>query len=140
MIFQRESGTPKIIPYPKTASTAFADGDPVVVSSGKLVKAAAATTPKTLIGIITRDVVSTDADYADANMVGVEVPALNDEFRAEVGTGTATAAMVGGRYDLDANGKVNVSAQLTQVVEITRFISASEVVVKFPAEVLEVTP
>lgn len=137
MNFQRESGTPKILPYPKTASTAFADGDAVAVTSGKLVKAAAATTPKTLIGIITRAVVSTDDDYADETMVGVEVPALNDEFRAVVGTGTATAAMVGGRYDLDADGQVNVSAQLTQVVEIVRFISATEVVVKFPAEVLE---
>jgi len=137
MIFERESGRPAILPYIKTASTPFAAGDPVVMASGKLVVAGASATPKTLVGIITRDVVSTDDDYTVASKVGVEVPALNDVFVAEVGTGTATVAMEGGRYDLDADGKVNVSAQVTQVVEIVTFISATQVVVKFPAEVLE---
>ena len=131
MIFERESGKPCIQAYKKTASTVFAAGDPVTVSSGLLVKAGAAVTPATLIGVITQDVVATDADYAKESFVGVEVPEDGSVFVAEVGTGTATAAMVGGRYDLDANGKVNVSAQATMVVEIVRFISATSVVVKF---------
>lgn len=131
MIFERESGKPYIQPYKKTASTAFAAGDPVTTSSGLLVKAGAAVTPATLVGVINRDVTSADTDYADASFVEVEVPKEGDVFVAEVGTGTATAAMVGGRYDLDANGQVNVTASTNDVVEIVRFIDASTVVVKF---------
>ena len=131
MIFQRESGKPYIQPYKKTASTPFAAGDPVTVSGGLLVKAGAAVTPATLVGIINRDVTSQDRDYAEQSFVEVEVPDDGSVFVAEVGTGTALATMVGGRYDLDANGKVNVTAQVTNVVEIVRFIDASTVVVKF---------
>lgn len=131
MIFERESGKSYIQPYKKTASTPLAVGDPLTLSSGLLVKAGAAVTPATFVGICNHEVAATDDDYADESFIEVEVPKEGDVFVAEVGTGTATAAMVGGRYDLDANGKVNVSAQVTNVVEIVRFIDASTVVVKF---------
>lgn len=137
MIFVRERGEATVVPYKKDGDVAIAAGDPVVLASGLLVKADENATPATLVGVMMEDVVSTDDDYSDETFKNVDVGKLNDEYRAEVGTGTATAAMVGGRYDLDSDGKVDVSAQATQVVEIVRFISASEVVVKFVTETKE---
>lgn len=132
-IFQRERGETVVQPYKKDASVAIAAGDPVMLASGVLVKANGTATPATLVGVMMEDVVSTDPDYAEETFKNVDVGALNDEFRAEVGTGTATAAMVGGRYELDADGKVDVTTTTTPVVEVVRFIDAATVVVKFIA-------
>ena len=128
--FNRENVKANIIPYKKTASLAFALGDAVMLSSGLLVKANASATPANFAGIINREVSSADADYALQSFVEVDTPNASDTFVARVGTGTALATMVGNRYMLDANGRVDVTATATPTVEVVRFISATEVVVK----------
>lgn len=128
--FNRENGKANIIPYRKTASLAFALGDAVMLSSGLLVKANATATPANFVGIINREVTSGDTDYALQSFVEVDTPNASDTFVARVGTGTALITMVGNRYMLDANGRVDVTATTTPTVEIVRFISATEVVVK----------
>lgn len=133
MNFVRERGEATVQPYKKDGDVAFAAGDAVMLASGLLVKANASATPSSLVGVIMEDVVSTDDDYSDETFKNVDTGALNDEYRAVVGTGTATAAMVGGRYELDANGQVDVTATTTPVVEVVRFIDASTVIVKFIA-------
>ncbi len=132
MNFERKSGEATILPYKKTASTVFENGDPVVQSSGLLIVANASATPATLIGIIQRSVVSTDDDYASASMTEVEIPLEGTEYKAKVGAGTPAQTMVGQRYDLDANGEVNLTAQTTKVVEVVRLAQESGyIVVRF---------
>ncbi len=133
MNFERHSGEATILPYKKTASTAFANGDPVVQTSGLLTVANASATPQTVLGIILRDVVSTDEDYADANDVMVEVPDVGTVYKAKVGAGTPAQTMVGQRYDLDANGEVDLTASATDVVEVVRLAQESGYIyVTFP--------
>lgn len=128
--FDRENGKANIVPYKKTASLAFALGDAVMLSSGLLVKANATATPANFVGIINREVSSADADYAQQSFVEVDTPNASDTFVARVGTGTALATMVGNRYMLDANGRVDVTATTTPTVEVVRFLSATQLVVK----------
>lgn len=124
--FQRHSGEATILPYKKTASTAFEAGDPVVQTSGLLTVANASATPATVLGITQRTVVSTDDDYADAVDVMVEVPDEGTVYKAKVGSGSPAQTMVGQRYDLDANGEVNLTAQTKNVVEVVRLAQESD--------------
>lgn len=123
--FVLHSGEADILPYKKTASTAFANGDPVVQSSGLLVVAGATATPATVIGLIKRDVVAADADYASASDVMVEIPREGTVYKAQVGAGTPAQSMVGQMYDLDATGKVDLTAQTIKVVEVVRLAQES---------------
>lgn len=126
------SGTPKIEAYKKTASTAFNFGDVVTVTSGLLVRAVAGTAREAILGLIQKTVASTDADYASQTAVPVLVLDQNDnEFIADVGTGTAVQSMVGGLYDLKDHNELDVSAQLVKCFRITKVISTTKVVGRF---------
>lgn len=135
MDFVRERGEATIVPYPKASATVIEAGDALVLASGLIVKAAASAVPSTIVGIAQDTISAADAK----TIINVDTPnGLQDEYRAQVGTGTALSTMVGSRYDLDADGLVDVTAQTKGVVQIVRFISASEVIVKFVAETKEV--
>ncbi|OGG65122.1 hypothetical protein A2Z56_02425 [Candidatus Kaiserbacteria bacterium RIFCSPHIGHO2_12_45_16] len=123
---------PKIEAYKKTASTAFAFGDVVTVSSGLLVKATASTARTAILGLIQRTVLSTDADYASETAVPVLVLDQNpEEFLADVGTGSAVQSMVGGVYDLKDENELDVNAQTIKCFRITKIISTTKVVGRF---------
>lgn len=126
MDFVRERGEATIQPYPKASATALEAGDLLVLASGLIVKADENATPATVVGVCQETITADDAK----TVVNVDTGKLNDEFRAVVGTGTLTTAMVGGRYDIDADGQVNVSASTNDVVEVVRFIDAATAVVK----------
>jgi hypothetical protein len=128
-MFVRLTGKPNIEWYPKKASTAFAVGDLVYADGSGAIQPADSTSGDH-IGIIMKDVASTDSDYASTTKVPVDVPRDGDEFVVDVGTGTFTAAMVGSRYDLKDENEIDVSATSKKVVTVTRFISSSKAVVK----------
>lgn len=132
-MIKQTRGEETINAYKKAASVVFANNDVVTVdASGFLVRATAATTKAKLLGLIQRDVLATDSDYAQNSMVPVlEFGDPEAEFTADVGTGTATQAMVGSRYDLKDHDEIDVAASAIGCFQIKKFISASKVVGKF---------
>jgi hypothetical protein len=132
-MIKRISGNPKIEYFAKAASTAFPQGSLVYANgSGYLIPADA--TSGDHLGILLYPVAATDADYAVATKVAVDVISPEDVFEADVETGTFTAAMVGNRYDLVADGDaLDVSATAKKVVTIVGFISSSKALIKVNA-------
>lgn len=130
-MFKRISGKPKVEWYAKDASVAFANGGLVYWNgSGELIPADA--TSGQHAGVILRDVVATDDDYATSlAKVPVDVPTTEDVFEVDVETGTLTTAMVGNQYDLVADGDaIDVSATSKLVVTVVGFVSSSKALVK----------
>lgn len=133
MAFSLYRGKAQVKFYPKTASTALANGDLVQLSSGKLIKAT--TTSLLHCGVVLRDVVATDADYASTTSLPVLVPNDDTEFLVDVGTGTLTTAMVGETHDLTDADSIDVTAAAKDVVTITGFVSASKAIVKINSNI-----
>ena len=95
----------------KAPSTAFALGDVVTFNgSGQIIPAVAGST--TIAGVIKRAVVASDADYASASFVPVEVFTHGDVFEIDCST-TVTQAMVGTLRDLTSASTLNVGAGAT---------------------------
>ncbi len=132
MSFKRYNGNPNIKPYAKKASTTFVEGDLVVVdSNGFLDKAVAGTTA--VLGVIMRTVLATDADYASATMVPVDIPQRGDQFIADVSTGTPAQTQVGETHDLDDENSIDLVAVLTNVVKVEKILAdTTKVVISFP--------
>ena len=110
--------------YPRTASVTFTAGDLVMFTSGLV---ATATTQSTKhLGIILKNVASTDSDFATAAVkVPVEVPLEpNAEFEATV-SGTLVTTSLGLQYDLSDASTVNQAGTTYKVVTCTRFKSAT---------------
>jgi hypothetical protein len=131
-MIKRISGDSEVLPLKKKASEAFSIGDVVTKdSSGYITKATALTPRSEIIGLIMKDVASTDDDYADNSVVEIEVPCENTIYEFPVGTGTAVQAMVGKKFDLKDEDELDVNAQITKAVEITLVLSTSIVRGKF---------
>ena len=82
-------------------------------------------------GLCLESVTSSDSDYAATGYIAIDVPENADEFLMPVTTGTATAAMVGGLYDIDAANPQGLSVSgAGDQFRIVRFISSTLVVVK----------
>ena len=130
-MFKRISGSPKVEWYAKDASVAFANGSLCYWNgTGEIIPADA--TSGQHCGVILRDVLSTDSDYATSlAKVPVDVPTTEDVFEVDVETGTLTTAMVGNQYDLVADGDaIDVTATSKLVVTVVGFVSASKALVK----------
>lgn len=132
MAFTHFTGRVRVEWYPKKASTAFAVGDLVYADGSGAIQPADSTSGMH-IGVIQKAVASTDSDYASTTLVPVLVPTDDTEWLVDVGTGTATAALIGTRCDLKDANEIDVSATSKNVVTVTRFISATKVVVKINA-------
>ena len=115
--------------YPKTASTAMAFGDIVALSSGYLIDAIS-TTP-VVLGLLYKTIAATDSDYALQTRVPVLVPGDNATFLMDVGTGSATQAVVGLFKDLTNATSINVNSDTDGIVLITGIISTTQVIAKF---------
>lgn len=132
-MFKRYSGKPKIEWMPKKASTAFANGGLTYADGSGALQPADATSGMHF-GVIQREVLATDDDYATTNKVPVDVCTAEDIFEVDVKTGTLTTAMVGNQYDLHADGDgIDVTATSKKVVTVVGFISASKALVKVNA-------
>lgn len=134
MNYKRIRGSENIFSYKRKASTDFALGEAVGIeeASGLLIPVVSADTDDvTVIGVATEQIDSTHVNYAKADYMGVDKPDETSEFVAIVGAGTATQANVGSRYGFDANGQVDLTDTTDLGVEVTRFINATSVEVRF---------
>jgi hypothetical protein len=126
MAFIRHKGKTKTAWYPVTASTAFTKGDIVSFSSGYLIPATSSTAASTHIGVIKKTIATTDADYASARLVPVEVPVeKNVEWRAPVTSGLV-AADVGLLVDLTDAGTINRGASSVDAAQVRGVISSTQ--------------
>lgn len=131
-MIEQNSGEYNIEGYRKTASTVFARGDVVTLTSGLLVRAGAATAKTAVLGLIMRDVLATDLDYAKESVVAVLIlENNNNEFIADVTTGTAVQSMVGTYVDLANVSNINVSASSIGLFKVTKIVSTTKVVGRF---------
>ena len=132
-MIKRISGRPTIEWYPVKVSQVFPAGALTYWDgSGFLIPADA--TSGDHAGVIQQPVAATDANYATARKVMVDVPTDQDVFEADVETGTLTVAMVGNTYDLVADGDaLDVTATAKKVVTIVGFVSASKALIKINA-------
>lgn len=121
---------------PKAASTLFSDGYFISYDGlGGVIPAQSAdlygeATP--ILGVILRDVVASDPDFAQASMVPFQY-AHGFKFRVKVGTGlgTAVASMVGSTFDVDGTNPANIDlSQAGTQLTVTAVISTDEVEVE----------
>lgn len=136
MAFIRFDGPQRSMParIPKKASTAMAAHDVVISTSGEVDVAVASSI--LLLGIAMKAVTATDADYASTTSVELEAIDPNATYIADVGTGTATASMVGAQYDLKDKSSIDVTGTTYKQVKIVGFISGTKVLVKFNPNLL----
>lgn len=131
-MLKRISGRPNVEWYIKTASTAMKNGSAVLLTSGQL--AAATATSTAHLGVLLRDCISTDSDYASAIAVPVDVPGSNDVFEADVKSGvTAAITSIGAQCDFAIASNetfVDTGTNTHHQVLIVGFVSASKVLVK----------
>lgn len=131
-MIKRHSGDVNILPFQKAASEVFAFNDVVTKNaSGYLTKATTNTPRAEIIGLIQRDVLAADADYASNTMLGVDVPRVDDEFVFDVGTGSAIQSMVEKSFDLKDHNELSVSVQLTKAVRVRKILSTTKVIGSF---------
>jgi hypothetical protein len=74
MAFKRYRGATKTAWLPVTTSTAINAGSIVAWSSGLLIAATATSAANTHVGVLKKTIAATDADYAVARLVPVEIP------------------------------------------------------------------
>lgn len=131
-MFVRYNSEPNIQPYKKKASTAFSKNALVAFDSdGYIIPATASSTINGLVGVILQDVASTDADYASATMVPVDVPRrLEDQFVADNVTTSAAQTDVGETVELVNSLTINVGETTNNpLVRVEKVLTASKVVV-----------
>ena len=137
MAFIRASGTSNIIPMPSAASTVLSANGLVLQTAGVLAKAAS--TDSLISGICLEERATTDADYATARDVLVDVLDENATIEGDV-TGTLTAAMEGKFLKLSSTaGLVADAATATDtpatglVLQLVQYISATKGIFKVNA-------
>lgn len=108
MAFIRASGTPNCQMLPGPASTPLTANALVTISSGAL--ALAASTSSLIAGICKETRVSTDADYATARGVLVDMLRNDSVLLCDNVTGTLTTAMVGQLFKLSSTAGVVADA------------------------------
>lgn len=131
MAFKRVQGKTKFMYFPVTTSTAFSAGDLVAIDVGNnlLIEATATTAGNVIVGVIRHSIAATDADYAVAREVEVEVPVEKNVVWScsVVGTGTAAAADVGTYADIDGGGEIDVDNSTYDIFFITKVVSQTDV-------------
>lgn len=126
MAFKRKRGKTKFLWLPVTVSTTFSEGGLVALSSGQLIEATATSAAETIIGVIRHGIAATDADYAVARLVEVEVPTeLNVIWEADV-TATLATTDVGTFCDITDNLTVNRDASTYDIAMCTRFLTTTK--------------
>jgi len=108
MAFYRVSGTPNVQPLPGAASTALTANAIVNIASGTLALAASSTSSP--IGLCLETRASTDADYATARPVLVDMVGEDDLLYCDNVTGTLTTGMVGQFLKLSSTAGVVADA------------------------------
>lgn len=126
MAFRKVSGRTKIVYLPVTASTAIAKGSIVSFASGYLIAATASTTALSHVGVLVKDIVATDADYAVARKVPVEVPVEKGVVWEAPVTSGLVAADVGALVDLTDAVTIDRSASTIDAAQVVKVISSTK--------------
>lgn len=132
MAFTQRKGRAYTQYYPKAASTAIAVGD-LMYANGTGEVTPATTTSDHHVGISQVEVTASTTGtylYSNTAMIPVTVPVDDSEFLVDVGTGSATEAIIGTFVDLAAAGTADVSASSVDALFVTEVISATQIVVK----------
>jgi len=128
-MFKRMQGKTKFMYYPVTTSTAFSKGDLMALNVGSnlLIEATATTAGNLIVGVLTHAIAATDADYAVAREVEVEVPVEKNVVWScdTAGTGTPAAADVGTYADIDGGGEIDVDNSSYDIFFITKVVKSS---------------
>jgi len=132
MAFVKKQGKTKFMYFPVTTSTAIKKGSLVAWASGLLVAATNTVDSFSIAGVLHHAITSSDADYATARNVEVEVPTeLNVVWEADVTDGTPNATTDVGLYkDLataDDGSGVDVSASALDIFLVTQYVSATKI-------------
>lgn len=126
MAFTRFKGRTVTRWLPVTTSTAFTKGDIVAWSSSLLIPATSTTAANILVGVIKKTIASTDADYATARLVPVEVPLDKmTQWRGPVTSGLV-AADVSLWVDLTNAGTINRASSTYDAAQVVSVISSTE--------------
>lgn len=130
-MFVRKDGVANIRRYQKAASTVFTKGMFCAINgSGFVIPATSASTVAAKIGVIQKDVSSTDTDYAQNTYVEIDVPIIKyDWFIADVGAGSAVQADVNQMFNLVDANNVDLTTQTIGNVKVEQILSTSKVVV-----------
>lgn len=131
-MFTLRSGKSVIQNFPKTASTALAQGVALALTSGYLT--VATTSSAKIAGVTNREIAATTkkidgitADYATTSLVPVIYPADESIFEADVTGASLTAASVGLAYDTASDGlSVLASATSNKNWVCIEYISATK--------------
>ena len=111
---------------PMTTSTAIGVNHLVAFSSGYLIEATSATAPSAIAGVLVKAIAATDADYAVARLVAVEVPIDKEvEWEADVTSGLLTTSP-GTFYDITDGDHVATTVSDYDPVRCTKYISATK--------------
>jgi hypothetical protein len=129
-MFVRAKGKTKTVMMPVKTSTAFTKGDIVSIGTsgdaGLVIPATSSTTNLSHVGVIKKTIAATDADYAVARKVPVEVPVeKNVEWLGDVTSGLV-AADVGLEVDLTNAGTINRGASTVDVAMVRSVISTTK--------------
>jgi len=126
MAFIRHKGKTVTRWLPVTTSTTFTKGDICAWSSALLIKATSSTAAKDHVGVIKKTIAATDADYAVARLVPVEVPVERMvEWRGPVTSGLV-AADISLWVDLTDAGTINRGATTYDAAQVKSVISSTE--------------
>lgn len=124
MAFRLFKGKTKFIYLPVTESTAMVAGDLVEMTTGKV--ALADDNDTMLMGVIRHTIASTDADYASARLVEVEVPVERHViWEANDLSGTFSASDIGGEYGISDQNTLDQTDTTNKVFLVTEFINTS---------------
>lgn len=124
MSFIRYKGKTVTRWLPMTASTVATKGSIMSFASGQLILATSSTTALSHVGVIKRDIKSTDVDYATGGrLVPVEVPLEKGvQWMGDV-TPTLVASDVGLEVDLTDAGTINRGASTIKAAFVLAFVS-----------------
>ena len=130
--FRKVKGKTRIAWLPVAASTCSTatDGCIVAYSGGYIIPATNTTAPSAVAGVLLKAIATTDADYAVARNVAVEVPVEKGvQWEAAVSAGTLAATSVGAFFDLgtdDLGKTVAQNGTTYDIVKCTKYISATK--------------
>lgn len=127
MAFKLYKGRTKTEYFPVTTSTALAAGSLVEFSSGLIAAADADEAAVDIRGVLVKAIAATDADYATARTVGVQVPLDRHCVWEADGTGTFAATDIGTEFGISDASTVDKSETTADAFLMTEFISASKI-------------
>lgn len=126
MAFRRIRGKVKFIHLPVTTSQVFAKDSLVEMTSGLVGVADNGEDAVNVLGIIKHAIAATDADYATARTVEVEVPVERFvEYEADVDGNLATTD-IGLEFDVEDASTIDHDATTDKVFLVTKYISATK--------------